>query len=94
MKNLYEGTVTVGELIKTLQAYDQDRIVILQKDAEGNSHSPFSDEWPGSYEASCTWAGEAGLEPEDLTEEMRKQGYGEEDLLPDGIPALMLVPVN
>jgi len=48
----------VSELISELQKLDQDKIVILQKDGEGNGYSPLS----GSdedcvYQADSTWSG-------------------------------------
>lgn len=82
----------VKKLIELLQKEDPNRIVICQKDPEGNGFSPLSDIWNGAYRAETTWYGEAGLEK--FTEEDRKMGYTEEDILEDGKPALFLVPVN
>jgi hypothetical protein len=82
----------VKELIKELQEVDGDRIVIIQKDAEGNGYSPLTmidDE--STYLADSTWSGEVGIEK--LTQEDRNNGYSEDDVI-GGIPALILVPVN
>lgn len=84
--------MTVKDLIELLQQEDPARLVISQKDAEGNHHSPLSMLWTGAYLAETTWYGEAGLEA--LTDEDRKAGYTDEDVIKDGVPALFLVPIN
>ena len=83
--------MTVGELIKDLQAFDEDRIVILAKDEEGNGFSPLADLDPSSYKADNTYSGEVGLE--ELTPELIAAGYSEEDVL-EGQKALVLWPIN
>lgn len=83
--------MTVKELIEELKKEDGDRIVVLQKDAEGNGYSPYEECYTAAYVAETTWYGEVGLE--ELTDDFRQQGYGEEDVL-DGQPALILRPVN
>jgi len=83
--------MTVKELIEQLKKEDPDRLVIMAKDPEGNGYSPLSDFWSGAYRAETTWFGEVGLES--LTDEYRKQGYTEEDVI-DGVPALILTPIN
>lgn len=82
----------VKELIELLKQYDGEREVILQKDVEGNGHSPLSDMWEGAYLPTTTWYGEAGLDR--LTQDDIEQGYSEEDVVTDGISALFLVPTN
>jgi len=84
--------MTVKELIEELQAVDPGRLVVMSSDVEGNSHSPLCDLSTGAYAAESTWAGEYGLEK--LTPEDEEAGYGEEDVLEDGVPALCLHPVN
>lgn len=81
----------VGELIKKLESFDKDRIVIMQKDSEGNGYSPLEGLWSGSYEEESTWSGYMGLE--ELTEEDIKDGYGDGDVV-DGQKAVCLYPVN
>lgn len=83
--------MTVKELIEQLKKEDPDRLVILQKDSEGNGYSPFYDLYTGSYEAESTWGGHVGLE--ELTEEDIKHGYGEGDVV-NGEKALILTPIN
>lgn len=84
--------ITVSELIKQLKECDPNRIVIISKDSEGNDYSPFSGFYEASYKANSTWSGEIGLET--LTEEDRKSGYSEEDVLEDGVPCVVLRPTN
>ncbi len=81
----------VSELIELLKEEDQNRIVIMQADGEGNGYSPLADFYTGSYLADSTWSGEVGLE--ELTSELEEEGYSEEDVL-EGEKALILCPVN
>lgn len=87
--------MTVKELIEQLQKEDQDRVVIMAKDSEGNGYSPLSSFWTGAYKAEASWSGYVGAESmDDFTEEDLAEGYGEEDVIEDGEPALILTPVN
>lgn len=87
--------MTVKELIEQLSnVANQDRVVVLQKDSEGNGYSPLYSLEHGAYRAESTWSGEVGLEAEDLNDELREQGFSEDDVIKDGVPALVLVPVN
>lgn len=83
--------MTVQELIdQLLEVENKDREVIMAKDAEGNSHSPLSSFWEGAYRAETTWCGGVGFESlEDL-----EDGYGPEDVLVGGVPAIILAPIN
>lgn len=71
--------MTVAELIAALQRMEQDRVVIMQKDSEGNGYSPLADVDPCAYQAETTWSGE--LWPE---------GHAENDC----VPCVVLSPVN
>lgn len=82
----------VKELIESLQACDQDAIVVMAKDAEGNGYSPLSGFWRGMYLAETTWSGDVGAES--LTDEDRAAGYTDEDVMTDGERAVILTPVN
>ena len=84
--------MTVKELIEELKQLDETRIVVMSRDAEGNGYSPLSHFWTGAYRAETTWMGDVGLEK--LTAKDRKDGYGEEDVIDDGDPAVILCPVN
>ena len=83
----------VTELIKQLQELEPDRIVVMSSDGEGNSFSPLADMEQMAYEANSTYSGDARLEK--LTDELRKQGYAEEDVAgPDAVKAVVLFPTN
>lgn len=45
------------ELRDLLAAHDDDDLVIIQKDSEGNDFSPLRDVWDGSYIPDTTWSG-------------------------------------
>lgn len=69
--------MTVKELIEKLQLVDPDRIVILQKDAEGNGFSPLAGiDDNAVYQPDSTWAGEVKIQT--LTADLRSQGATEE----------------
>ena len=84
--------MTVKELKELLETCHDDDIVIICKDGEGNSYSPLSEIGEGSYEADSTWSGEVGLR--ELTDEDIEQGYTEEDLLENGVNAIVLYTVH
>jgi hypothetical protein len=84
--------MTVKELIEELKKEDPKRLVVIQRDAEGNGYSPLTGWWLAAYKAENDWSGETGLEK--LTAEDRKQGYTKEDVLKGGVPALILCPIN
>ena len=57
----------VKELKELLNQFNDEDIVIMSKDGEGNGFSPLSDIEEGSYKAETTWYGEVGMR--ELTEE-------------------------
>lgn len=71
----------VSELIEYLEKQDQDRVVILHSDDEGNDYREMNGFWLGFYKD-----GEAGQN--ELTDEMIEEGYDEEDLI-DGEKAII-----
>ena len=76
----------VKELIKILQEQDPNRICVLSCDAEGNYFSPLSDVSTYLYDKN-----EHSIGLEELTKELREEGYSEEDL-GEGKPALVFWP--
>lgn len=77
--------MNVGDLRKLLEGHDDDTIVVLSKDAEGNSYSPLAQvDEPGTYvyRAVTTWSGEI----EEATEDALSY--------PDNEPAVVLWPTN
>jgi len=84
--------MTVRELVGLLQGEpNQDREVVLSKDAEGNSYSPLYGTWVGRYSEQTSGQGDAGMEC--LDDELRAEGYNDEDVMADGVPALILSPI-
>jgi len=81
----------VKELIEQLKKIDPEREVVLSADGEGNSYSPLEDIW----EKNCCFVEEdRETHFEELTEELKKDGYSEEDIY-DGdksVPAIVLYP--
>jgi len=77
--------MTVKELIAQLRKEDQDRLVVMAMDSEGNGYSKLYEIFPCAYGEDCI-----GLE--ELTDEDIEAGYGSEDVLEDGEPALPLRP--
>jgi hypothetical protein len=82
----------VRELIEQLQACDPDREVVMARDSEGNGYSPLADFWSGRYRAETTWSGEVGMET--LTDAEMDAGYGIDDIMTDGVAAIILCPTN
>jgi hypothetical protein len=77
----------VKELVELLQTFDPNAEVILQRDPEGNSHSPLhGSEGNGAWDEKNREYGYA-----ELTFELRKQGYSQEDCV-KGVPAIVLWP--
>lgn len=82
----------VKDLIEQLKQEDPEREVVCMKDAEGNDFSPLHEIDTGAYRANSTWSGEHGFEA--MTDALREQGFSDEDVMTDGVPALFLCPVN
>ena len=87
-----DGLLTVESLINILQNFDPERVVIVACDAEGNSFSPLSEITAAAYISIRPWGGEIGLE--DLTGELEELGFSEDDVAIDGIPCIILEPIN
>lgn len=79
--------MTVKELKDLLLDVDEDRVVILSMDSEGNSYSPMSK----SYGLNMYKDNEIGLE--ELTPRLEAMGYSDEDVLEEGEPSVVFYPV-
>lgn len=55
---------TVGELVSKLSKLSPSLPVVMSKDAEGNSYSPYSDISVGKYCPDSTWSGDYSEETE------------------------------
>ena len=85
----------VKTLIRLLQKMDGERIVILQKDGEGNGFSPLCGADDNcKYVQETSWYGDVGIEK--LTKQDIKSGHTEEDveITKDGQKAVVLFPIN
>jgi len=83
----------VKELIKWLEAFNEpERRVILQKDAEGNGHSPLCEIGLSGYVEESSYSGYACIE--ELTPELIEDGFTEEDIEEGHEKVLMLYPIN
>ena len=82
----------VKELKEILNNADDNDLVVLSRDGEGNSYSPLYDTQLCTYADEESWEGQIGLR--ELTPELIKEGYTEEDLLEDGVNAIVLYPTN
>lgn len=80
----------VSELIEQLSRVDGNRLVVLAMDGEGNGYSPMDSFFVGAYAAETPCSGDVGFESiEDL-----EDGYTEEDVIEDGVPAVIFTPSN
>lgn len=85
--------MTVGQLREVLAAQPDDRLVVLQKDAEGNGYSPLEQAEEAMYEAESTWSGEVYYTPEQLGEgDRRAAGFA--DAPDEAVRVVLLGPVN
>lgn len=85
----------VKELIEELKQLPEDALIVMSKDSEGNRYSPLSGIDISLYVADSTWSGDIYLT--ELTDELRAQGYSEEDLYDgddDAVTAVVLWPIN
>lgn len=83
----------VRELVEQLKGTNQEAIVIMSSDGEGNSFSPLADFGSvDTYKANTTYSGEVGYSR--LTDELKSKGYSVEDVVEGGEPALVIYPTN
>jgi hypothetical protein len=57
--------MTVKELKATLEEYDDDDLVVLSRDSEGNGYSPLSQHGGAWYRPDTTWSGDLLDDDED-----------------------------
>ena len=87
--------MNVGDLKKLLEPLQDDVIVVLSKDAEGNGYSPLRDTYLNIYVPDTTWFGDVYV-GRFLTPELEENGFTEEDMYDgdDGKSAIVLYPTN
>jgi len=79
--------IPVWEFIELLRECNPNAIVVMSSDAEGNNYDTLRDLEELMYDPNERWVGYA-----ELTDGLREQGYGEEDVMEDGIEAVVLWP--
>jgi len=80
----------VSELRDILKNFDGDRLVLISSDEEGNSFRALERNHINT--GACTNDAEFEIEVglEHLTEALEGMGYSDEDVIVNGIPALVL----
>lgn len=78
--------MNVKDLKAILRECDDDEVVVVASDPEGNSYHELDGAWSAAWDPEER---EIGLR--EITDADRKEGYSEEDVL-EGPPALVLVP--
>jgi hypothetical protein len=82
--------MTVRELRVLLANENADSVMIIQKDAEGNSYSPLSGlDGNAGYEAETASSGSVGVAR--LTPVLQRAGFAADDL-GSGVPCVVLYP--
>lgn len=79
----------VSELIEALKGMDQDLVVLVASDPEGNEHRELDGITRQAWDLE---SGEIGLTPDQLDEKAIRQGYSEEDVIDDGVECVCLWP--
>jgi len=84
----------VKDLINQLQQLPEDQLVILRKDAEGNSHSPLSGiDGACIYIKDNTWSGDVySLDWSADDAGMSEEEWAKEKAF--GVPCVVLSPIN
>jgi hypothetical protein len=88
---------TVGDLLDYLATQPRDRLVVLEKDAEGNGYSPLADAREALYVADTTWSGQVYPTPEDKAEWVASGAWTQQDADDKYEPderVIVLGPVN
>jgi hypothetical protein len=87
--------MTVKELIELLQKQDPTRKVVLPLQS-GNSFTPCGTVFVGAYTSMNDWMGQMWIEPDGLTDDLKEEGYTEEDVVPfrDWERAVAIAPTD
>lgn len=78
---------TVKDLKEALSQFDNDDVIVLTSDSEGNCFDTLY-----TVEAMQYISEHHEVRYRELTDDMREQGYTEEDVTTDGQPAVVLWP--
>ena len=89
--------MTLNELMQTIPEEQRDLPLVISRDGSGNSFSPLSAACVFGWEADPDHPdqGEIGFVREaDITPEDRGHGFTAEDVLDDGVYAIILTPMR
>lgn len=82
----------IKDLILLLQKQDPERVVVI---AKGKKYSPLDSLMTCAYGAeTAELPGYISVELSDINDEMRAQGFNEEVVMKDGVPAIVMYPTN
>ena len=82
--------MTVKELKELLEQCNDDDVVVVSSDEEGNSYRKLSTVSADLYACEGSYNVEIGLRK--LTPSLEEEGYSEEDVLEGGSPCVVLWP--
>ena len=87
-------TITVGQLKEILAGYNDEMLIVMSRDSEGNGFSPLADHGKQIYVPDSTWSGD--IYEIELTAELIEQGFTTDELYDgdDGVQAIVLWPTN
>lgn len=88
-----ENYITVGEFKEHLNNYDDNDVIIMSKDEEGNKYSPLDEGMESIYEPECTWSGNIHY-LDDMTSEEIEEKYGEDIKNGNLVKCIVLYPIN
>lgn len=84
----------VRDLIKALEKLDQDALLVVSCDGEGNNYSPLCDDFGISrYKADTTYSGEL-VSLSDFNDDPDYYDNDLEEYLRGSVPAIVLYPIN
>ncbi len=86
--------MNVAELKEVLMGLPDDTLVVLSRDAEGNSHSPLASYWNGHYIAESPWAGELWSEEDEREWDSHIPEDAEVPVPVEAVPCVVLWPTN
>jgi hypothetical protein len=84
--------MNIKELKEIIKDMNDNDLVILSNDSEGNYFSLLCNIDLCIYKAESTYNGYIGLR--ELTPELIKEGYCEDDIIETGVDAIVLYPTN
>ena len=81
-------SIKVKDLIKELQELDPEIYVVMSSDAEGNTYNFLE-----GINVNCRYR-DGGIYLAELTEELKADGYTEEDYSEQGVDCVVFYPIH